>query len=515
MGKTDVSRRAFLAGGALLGGAMVASGITGCAATGGTDEGSDLAATGAGESWDKTADILVLGGGVGGTITAYDAALKGANVILVEAGSELGGTCLISGGNLHAGTLGGATPSNTVEELVAMSPTINTNLVPRYVQKWTEFRDWIFETGAPNLNVVYDVMVSVGMNYKNRKEFFDFFVDEIEGAGSEILLDTRAVRLCADDAGAVQGAVVVAQDGSSMRIGASSVILATGGFTANDEMRKRYFGAYGDNMVGRVVPFNQGDGHRMAMELGAQLTKGMGQFYGHIVPYPSIIPEDAAAYNEVSKDDLFTGLGTMQLILPTGILVNLNGKRFADETSGLHIMPGNPFDCNAAALFGNEPQGYGYAIFDSSSEATVEGVSALEGVGAVVDKADTLEDLVAALEARNVYRAALKRTLDEFNSADPADFDVRSTSRELGMSAPLTKGPFYAVQVTGGASGMFGGLKIDEDARVLGYADVPIQNLYATACCAGGFSYDEYIGSLALSAAMGLVAVETIMGAAE
>ncbi|MEG0758899.1 MAG: FAD-binding protein, partial [Raoultibacter sp.] len=408
--------------------------------------------------------------------------------------------------------LGGATADTTVEELSAMAPSIDKAFVPKMIKKWNAFREWIFDQGAPNITTIYDVMISIGSSYAKRKEFFDYFKEEIEGSGSSILLNTRAIQLCTDEGGAVCGAIAVDAEGTAVRIRANSVILATGGFSANDEMRGRYFGFYGDNIVGRVVPFNQGDGHRMAIELGAQLTKGMGQFYGHLVPYPSVIPQNAEDYAAASKDDLNTALGTIQLIMGTGFLVNLDGKRFADESSALHIMPMS-FDSSITVLMGSQPYGIGYAIFDSSVEATVDGISSLEGVGAVIDKADTLDALGAALSARGVREAAFARTVAEFNGVqNPSDLEVRSTAREQGTCTPLLQPPFYAVQVTGGASGMFGGLRINEGAHVLGYGDVPIPNLYATACCAGGFSYDEYIGSLATSSVVGIMAVEEILG---
>ncbi|MEG0503334.1 MAG: FAD-binding protein, partial [Raoultibacter sp.] len=66
MTNTQLSRRSFLAGGALLGGALAASGLTACAGQETKSEGGQQP----NGAWDYEVDIAVLGGGLGGILTA-------------------------------------------------------------------------------------------------------------------------------------------------------------------------------------------------------------------------------------------------------------------------------------------------------------------------------------------------------------------------------------------------------------------------------------------------------------
>ena len=88
--------------------------------------------------------------------------------------------------------------------------------------------------------------------------------------------DRRARRDLVVDNDAVVG-VVAEQDGRELRVGARrGVVLACGGFEWNPEMVKAF--------VGRAVvplspPYNEGDGHVMAMQVGAELGN-MGSVWG-------------------------------------------------------------------------------------------------------------------------------------------------------------------------------------------------------------------------------------------
>jgi len=68
----------------------------------------------------------------------------------------------------------------------------------------------------------------------------------------------------------VTGVDIKIPDGSSETIAAKSVVLASGGFEANVEMRTRYLGPNWDLARVRGTPYNTGDGIRMALDIGAQ-----------------------------------------------------------------------------------------------------------------------------------------------------------------------------------------------------------------------------------------------------
>ena len=92
----------------------------------------------------------------------------------------------------------------------------------------------------------------------------------LEKAGVPVLYDTTAYALLHDDA-RIQG-VRVRHRGRSFDLRAKSVVLACGGFESNAEMRARYLGPNWDLAKVRGTRFNQGYGHRMAMDIGAAVA---------------------------------------------------------------------------------------------------------------------------------------------------------------------------------------------------------------------------------------------------
>ena len=71
------------------------------------------------------------------------------------------------------------------------------------------------------------------------------------------------------------------------------VILATGGFQGDRELVRRYVTPEADSLVLRANPWSAGDGLRLAVGRGAELTEGMDEFYGrNLAAAPRIAPDD-------------------------------------------------------------------------------------------------------------------------------------------------------------------------------------------------------------------------------
>ena len=107
-----------------------------------------------------------------------------------------------------------------------------------------------------------------------------------------------------------------------------------------------------------------------------------------------------------------------------------------------------------------------------------------------------------------IDRDGLVRTVREFNGAvQPGDFDPTALDgkRTLGIdppksnwALPLDTPPYVGYAVTCGITFTFGGLKIDEHARVLDANDTPLPSLYAAGELVGGLFYDNYPGGSGL-----------------
>ena len=140
----------------------------------------------------------------------------------------------------------------------------------------------------------------------------------LEKAGVPVLYDTTAYALLYDDA-RIEG-VRVRHRGRSFDLRAKSVVLACGGFESNAEMRARYLGPNWDLAKVRGTRFNQGYGHRMAIDIGAAVA---GHWSGaHAVQWDM----NAPPFGDLTIGDRF-----QKHNYPFGVLVNARGERFLDE----------------------------------------------------------------------------------------------------------------------------------------------------------------------------------------
>ncbi len=303
--------------------------------------------------------------------------------------------------------------------------------------------------------------------------------------GIEIRYGAAAVRLVQNSRGRVCG-VVVRDPHGIHEISGRSVVLGCGGFEANVAWRAQYLGRPWDHAKVRGTPHNQGDGLRMALEIGAL---PWGQWSGcHATP----INADAPAFGDRQLTDK-----TNRLSYPYGIMINRLGLRFVDEGEDQALFTYAKF--GGAIL--NQPGGVAYQLFD----AKVTGLLEARYATSQPIVAERLDDLVGKLEVD--HQAAL-RTLNEFNGAagngffNPGERDGMATR---GLALPksnwaqkLDAPPFSAYPVTGGITFSFGGLKINQRAQVLSTDWNPIPGLYTCGEMVGGLFHHNYPGGSGL-----------------
>lgn len=303
--------------------------------------------------------------------------------------------------------------------------------------------------------------------------------------GIEIRYNTTAIRLVQNSQGRVCGVVV--RDGTGIReIGARAIVLGCGGFEANAAWRAQYLGPPWDHAKVRGTPHNQGDGLRMALEIGAL---PWGQWSGcHATP----ISADAPSFGDRQLTDK-----TNRLSYPYGVMINRLGLRFVDEGEDQALFTYAKF--GGAIL--NQPGGVALQIFDAKTTGLLEPRYATSQP----IMAERLEDLVRKLKVD--HEAAL-RTLDDFNRAaghglfNPGERDGMATYGLLlpksNWAQKLDTPPFSAYAVTGGITFSFGGLKINERAQVLSTAWSPIPGLYTCGEMVGGLFHHNYPGGSGL-----------------
>lgn len=303
-----------------------------------------------------------------------------------------------------------------------------------------------------------------------------------ERMGAEIRYGSAAVDLVVDGSGRVSAVKVRDEDGFK-EISTKSVILACGGFEANAQMRTQHLGPHLGQAKVRGTPYNQGDGLRMAMAIGAM---PWGQWSGcHSTPI-------SADWGDFAPREMTDRSNRLSYTL--GVMLNRKGHRFVDE--GEHLRS------YTYAKFGREilaqPGAKAWQIFDQKVLHLLEPRYSTSKpiVG------ETLEALIAQLDIDNKQQAL--ETLREYNAAaryaaegfDPTKRDKLSTKglalEKTNWALKLDTPPYHAYSATGGITFSFGGLRVDKEAQVIGTDWRKIDGLYACGEMIGGLFYDNY-----------------------
>ena len=308
--------------------------------------------------------------------------------------------------------------------------------------------------------------------------------------GIEVWYESRGLSLLHDDDG-VYG-IRVRRGGKTREVYSRTVVLASGGFEANAEMRTRYMGPGWDTAKVRGTRFNTGDGIRMALKVGAM---PWGQWSGgHAVFWD----KDAPPFGDLEVSNAYS-----KLSYPFGIVVNANGERFVDE--------GANFRNYTYAKYGREllrqPGGFGWQVFDAKVASLLSNDYRTRQVTKVTS--DTLEGLATQLKGVNTDQ--FLATVREYNGAvlqevpfNPTIKDKRGTQgiapAKSNWANRIDTPPFEAYAVTCGITFTFGGLRIiPETAQVLDTEEKPIPNLFAAGELVGGLFYDNYPGGSGLT----------------
>ncbi len=304
----------------------------------------------------------------------------------------------------------------------------------------------------------------------------------LERAGVPVLYETTAYALLHDDA-RVQG-VRVRHHGRSYDLRAKAVVLACGGFESNPEMRARYLGPNWDLAKVRGTRFNQGYGHRMAMDIGAAVA---GHWSGaHAVQWDM----NAPPYGDLTIGDRF-----QKHNYPFGVLVNARGQRFLDE--------GLDFHSYTYAKYGHEvlrqPGLFAWQVFDQKIVHLLRDEYRIARI--TKETANSLEELAPKLTG--VDTASVLETLRAYNAAPRPDVafnpNVHDGLRTFGLPVDKTNWaqkldtpPFHAYGVTTGVTFTFGGLKVTTAAQVEDTSGAAIPGLFAAGEILGGLYFHNY-----------------------
>ncbi len=450
------------------------------------------------------ADVIVVGGGGAGLAAAIEAATCGASVILLEKNPQLGGSTGWSVGALTAaGTSrqrrAGITDSPQAHfedlSLITGDLEVRDNLALRriLVDRAGDTLDWLVGLGLvfagpmPEPPHRHDRMHNV---LPNSKAFAYHLGRQAKRRGVHIRLRSEVTELL-EHAGRVRGVVVASATGNRIEIPArKAVILAAGDFSNGRDLKAR-FAAEGLDEIGAINETATGDGHRIALRLGASVLNGdivRGPIMRFIPPVKPHIVQRLPPIRILSRlmawalahvpsrllrpffmSFVTTALGPSPDLFKEGaILVNRHGARFTDELGKPNLdvarqpdrMTWIVFDHAIARKFSAWPYfistapGVAYAYLPDYRRKRPD----------IYHQADSLDALARSV---GVPADALARTVAEYNA------QIR------GSRPPLTSPPYHAL---GPAKSYIvftdGGLRVSERLEVMrGEAVIP--GLYA------------------------------------
>ncbi|KRD11900.1 3-ketosteroid-delta-1-dehydrogenase [Mycobacterium sp. Root265] len=345
----------------------------------------------------------------------------------------------------------------------------------------------------------------------------------LQKAGVPVLLDTALTDLYVED-GVVRGIYVRnthdPESAEPTLIRArKGVILGSGGFEHNEQMRVKYQRApiTTEWTVGAAA--NTGDGILAAEKLGAALELMEDSWWGPTVP---LVDAPWFALSERNS--------------PGSIIVNLSAKRFMNESmpyvEACHHMYGGQYG-QGEGPGENVPA---WLIFDQQyrDRYIFAGLQPGQRIpkkwleSGVVVKAETLAELA---EKTGLSAEALAATVDRFNgfarSGVDEDFHRGDSAYDRYYGDPTIKpnpnlgeikhGPFYAAKMVPGDLGTKGGIRTDNDGRALRDDNSVIEGLYAAGNVSSpvmGHTYPGPGGTIGPAMTFGYLAALAIAGKA-
>ena len=439
-----------------------------------------------------TADVLVVGAGMGGLVAATAAQEDGAQVELLEKGPEPGGSFALAGG--YVWTM----PSfESYRQVVPLGDPILGRLV---VEDFDTGIGWLRDHGVRLGRLVERFGEDgVGIGYRIEPDTVSAgvvpLVEAFKAAGGRLSVNTAAVAFCADYSEGVTGAVSRAAGRAIRKIRAKAVVLATGGYQGDLELVTRYITPWADRLHLRSNQYSTGDGLRLATGIGVAVSRGLNAFYGHLLPAPPARIEPA----------LFRVLA--QFYSPHAVLLNGQGRRFVDESRG---------DAFSALALSRQPDAQGFLVFDEDCHRehvakshlpdmpSFDPLSSIRSVGGTVLEASSLRGITEAMAGFGLSEAVAEATLRRYDRAAAGGtaclLDI-PRQRNLHRCA---KASFYAVPVRPGITFTEGGLRVNEQCQALDRDGRPVPGLYVAGVDVGGVSYEGYAGGLAASLVTGL-----------
>ena len=383
------------------------------------------------------------------------------------------------------------------EDMMKVSQGKGDKALTRYVAEHADdmmnwMMDYVGVKFAAGMKLVFPMLerahLPLGEAKPGGKQLANVLMAKARMLGVKMQFNTMVVELLTyENTGAVTGVRARSKKGTEIINGKLGVVLATGGYSANQGLVTQYCGSAAAGMPIRGSRIIAGENIVLTQKVFAKFVNvdqyHCGPIYG---------PTGANPLNIVNN----------------GVCVSADKtERFTDEGKTYVQMSRD----TAAMTKGN----WAFMIVDQDTHDMKKLANDWESYArnkAPVFQADTIKELAkkAGLDPKK-----LVAVIDEYNKACKNNTrDKLTPPNSLPEARPVIKAPFYAVPFQGGMTATFGGPLINTRGQVLDTENNVIRGLFAIGNAAGGLFYDDYVGGAQLtSAAVFGIAVADFMKA--
>lgn len=462
------------------------------------------------ERMELECDVLVVGSGAGGMVAAVRAAEQtGGKVLVIESAKRIGGNSRFAHGffvdycRLQQEAGMPDTREDTIRRHMFLSHWgCDPKVVRKAVYSSGPFSDWLWDQGGAEeyfqligeFKEAADVMVPMpNLSFPRRRNsaadqcrdqsigpgwMGSYVVDKMyelfPGYGIRLLTQTRGKEFVRDDSGRYT-ALLAEDTGGEVLIRFKACVLATGGMLGDREKVRKYFpgvDAPGSRPFHCLAcPTSRGDAITMGEKMGAWVDY---ENFDISLLGPAMHPYDSYSLYRIMRR-------------PEALYVNQDGKRWIDETAGLHGSAREllrqrgqtawaVFDDRSFEMFAKEHIEH---PFDGTETWILEGYRQDLEYGQMQDHcaktADTLEELAVQI---GVDPAALLETVDRYNHACDLGLD-EDFSKDPRFLVPVKHGPFHAFWGQVCSEVCLGGVRINDKGEVLEPDGTPFGGIYA------------------------------------
>ncbi|NIF32984.1 flavocytochrome c [Enterobacter sp. Cy-643] len=432
-----------------------------------------------GVSAPQSYDVVVVGSGGAGLAAAIQAHDEGASVLIVEKMPSIGGNTVKASAGMNAAEtrfqrVKGIFDSKELFYAETLKGGYNKNnpeLLHRFVENAPQAIEWLADRGIMLNDITTTGGMSIDRTHRPRDGsavggyLISGLLRNINKRSIDVLMETAVTEILFDQ-GAVSGVALLTDENEALTIHAKSVIVATGGFSANSSMVVKYR----PDLEGFVTTNHKGatgGGIALLEKLGAG-TVDMGEIQIH----PTV--EQTTSY---LISESIRGGGA--------ILVNQKGSRFFNE-----METRDKVSAQIIAL----PEKYAYIVFDENVRTKNKAADEYIAKGFVVSAQGPRE----LAEKLGMDYHAFLATLERYNGFVENQYD-EDFGRKTALRNPIKDGPFHAIRIAPGVHHTMGGVTINAETEVLDKQHQVIPGAFAAGEVAGGIHGGNRIGGNAVA----------------